>query len=50
MVTAVNWSDVASPPGVDVSRPGTTIDAACTIVVLRGELDAAVSPISSSRH
>jgi anti-anti-sigma factor len=45
MVAAVYLNDVASPPGVDVSLPGTTIDAACdkpcTIVALRGELDAA---------
>jgi anti-anti-sigma factor len=40
MATAICWNDVASPPGVDVSRPGTTIEPACTIVALRGELDA----------
>jgi anti-anti-sigma factor len=41
MVAAVYSNDVASPPGFDVSLPGTTIDTACTIVALRGELDAA---------
>ncbi len=41
VITATCWNDVASPPGFDVSLPGTTIDTACTIVALRGELDAA---------
>jgi anti-anti-sigma factor len=41
MVAAVYLNDVASLPGVDVSLPGSTIDETCTIVALRGELDAA---------
>jgi anti-anti-sigma factor len=41
MIATVYLNDVASPPGVDVSLPGTRIDATCTIVALRGELDAA---------
>jgi anti-anti-sigma factor len=41
MVAAVYLNDVASPPGVDVKLPGTTIDATCTVIALRGELDAA---------
>jgi len=41
MAAAISANDTGSQPGFDVASRDDTVDATCTIVALRGELDSA---------